>query len=380
MSRPIPLYTVEGVPDADVSTHPFTTDDGLGLSLLRFHRAPCDDVVVLLHGLTTSSDMFIMPEHYNLTRYLLDHGFTDVWCLDYRMSNRHPYNLQAHRFTMDDVALYDHPAALAAIRARVGNARIHVVAHCLGSTSFLMSLFGKAVDNVASVVANSVGLTPRVPGWSRLKITLFPFLVEHVLGFQYVTPRWADEPGLSRGKIMSRMTSLFHRECDHPACHMVSLMWGSGHPAVYEHHNMSDITHRRVQDLFGGTSLHYYRHVRKMLAAGNTAVKYDPRNPKHDRLPDNYLEHAGDIDTPVFLTTGDNNNVFRDSNIECHRRLEAAAPGRHRLHVFPRYGHQDVYMGKDAAEDIFPTLLDFLRTHSDARAVASPATTTLASP
>jgi cholesterol oxidase len=46
------------------------TADKLSLSLLRFLRAPCDDVVVILHGLTTSSDMFTMPEHYNLVQYL----------------------------------------------------------------------------------------------------------------------------------------------------------------------------------------------------------------------------------------------------------------------------------------------------------------------
>jgi lysosomal acid lipase/cholesteryl ester hydrolase len=38
MKRGIPLFTLTGVPDADVSTHPFTTDDGLGLSMLRFQR------------------------------------------------------------------------------------------------------------------------------------------------------------------------------------------------------------------------------------------------------------------------------------------------------------------------------------------------------
>src|SRR5437588_5116323 len=105
MARQVPLYTLDGVPDADVSVHPFSTDDGLGLSMLRFQREIVDDVVLVVHGLTTSSDMFIMPEHRNLVTFLLDSGFSDVWTLDYRMSNRHPYNRGMHRFTMDDIAL-----------------------------------------------------------------------------------------------------------------------------------------------------------------------------------------------------------------------------------------------------------------------------------
>ena len=92
MTIRIPRYTLDGVKDAEVSVHPFTTDDGLGLNLTRFRRAECDDVVLLVHGLTSSSDLFIMPEHRNLASYLLDTGFTDVWAVDFRMSNRFPYD------------------------------------------------------------------------------------------------------------------------------------------------------------------------------------------------------------------------------------------------------------------------------------------------
>src|SRR3712207_788411 len=139
MARTIPLYTLEGVPDCDISTHDFSTADKLGLSMLRFKKAPCDDVVMIVHGLTTSTDMFIMPEHYNLVSYLLDNGFTDVWSLDFRMSNRHSYNLSHHHMTLDDIALFDYPAAIAAMRERIGEGRrIHVICHCLGSVSFMM--------------------------------------------------------------------------------------------------------------------------------------------------------------------------------------------------------------------------------------------------
>src|ERR1043166_2419007 len=128
MRRRITLFTDRGVPDADVATHRFSTPDKIGLTLQRFSRGACDDVVLIIHGLTTSTDMFIMPEHVNLVRYLLDHGFTDVWCLDFRMSNRHPYNLLPHRYTLDDVALFDHPAAVAMVRQHVGGRRLHVIA------------------------------------------------------------------------------------------------------------------------------------------------------------------------------------------------------------------------------------------------------------
>jgi pimeloyl-ACP methyl ester carboxylesterase len=159
MEHQIPRYTWEGVPRAEVSVHPFATGDGLGLTLTRFHAAECEDVVLLVHGLTSSSDMFIMPEHRNLVSFLLDSGFGDVWALDFRMSNRFPYSVETRRDSLDDIAAFDHPAAMRELRRQLGVRRIHVIAHCLGSVSFQMSLFGGTVDGVTSMVANSVGLT-----------------------------------------------------------------------------------------------------------------------------------------------------------------------------------------------------------------------------
>ena len=358
--RTIPLWTLEGVSGAEVTTHPFTTEDGLGLSLLRFCRAPSDDVVLIIHGLTTSSDMFIMPEHENLVQNLLDNGFTDVWTLDYRMSNRFPYNLLQRHYTMDDIALFDYPAALKELREHIGDRRVHVICHCLGSVSFTMSLFGGAVDNIASVIANSAALTPRVPRWSRIKSFAGMTLFEHVLGFQYLDPAWADDPGFHRGKLFSKVVSLFHRECDVPACHMLSLMWGAGWPALYLHENLDPVTHARGGDLYGPVNVHYHRHVAKMLGAGSRAVKFDPSDPTYDALPNDYLANAAAIETPVLFVTGNQNRVFADSNIVCHQQLERVAPGRHQLHVFPGYGHQDVFMGKDVARDVFPRFREFL--------------------
>jgi cholesterol oxidase len=359
--REIPLYTTEGVTGAEITHHPFTSGDKIGLSMERFKRAPCDDVVVIIHGLTTSTDMFIMPEHYNLVQYLLDNGFTDVWTLDFRMSNRFSYNLHRGRYTMDDIALFDYPAAIATLRTAIGpKPRIHVICHCLGAASFTMSLFGKAVTGIRSCIANSVSLTPRVPKWSQVKLTIAPFACEYIAGIEYVNPYWRREPGFSAGKILATVASLFHHECDVPECHMLSFMWGTGFPALYLHENLHDITHRRGGDLYGGTSVHYLRHVRKMVNSDNTAVKYYKDDPKYALLPNNYLQYAAEIETPTLFMTGEQNHVFTDSNILAYQRLEKIVPGRHQLAVFANYGHQDVFMGKNCHVDIFPRLVKFL--------------------
>ncbi|QDQ29353.1 alpha/beta hydrolase [Chitinimonas arctica] len=363
--RPYPRGTLQGVTGASVSHHPFSTGDGLGLALTRFQRGGSDDVVLIIHGLTTSSDMFIMPEHTNLVQYLLDAGYPDVFTLDHRGSNRFPYNLLRDAANLDDLALYDHPAAIATLRKLIGpGKRIHVIAHCVGALTFGMSLFAGQVGGIRSAILNSIALTARVPAYSRFKLGVGPFLCDWVLGVEYLNPRWRHQPAWSAGKLLAMGVDLFHHECDSSACHMLSFMWGAGKPALFKHENMAPETHARLGDLFGGINVNYYRHVLKMVKANHDAVKFTAGHPRYAALPDNYFAQAANMTTPLLLTTGQENGVFADSNIICHQRLERIVPGRHQLHVFPSYGHQDIFMGKQVAADIFPRLLQFLQSHS----------------
>jgi pimeloyl-ACP methyl ester carboxylesterase len=375
MSKRVPRFTLDGVKNAEASVHPFSTDDGLGLYLTRFRRpeAPGQsrrgrggqggDVVLLIHGLTSSSDMYIMPEQdRNLVEFLLDNGF-EAWTLDFRMSSRFPYDTETHRFTIDDAAKYDHPAALRELRRHIGDRPVHVIAHCLGSMSFAMSLAAGKVDGITSMISNGVALVPRVPRWSQIKLTAGPAVLEYLLGFSFLDPRYALTPPLTRPWLLSRLVSLFHHECDVRTCHMLSFMWGSGKPGMYLHDNLIPETHERMHDLCSATGVHYYRHIAKMVRAGH-AVKYDPGNPDHDDLPDDYLASAANITTPILFLTGDHNRVFIDSNVDCYKKLAELTPGLHELEIIPGYGHQDMVMGRHSHRDVFPRLLDFLRKHS----------------
>ena len=131
------------------------------------------------------------------------------------------------------------------------------------------------------------------------------------------------------------------------------------------------VCHERLKGL-GATSMNYYRHVYKMLRAGSRPLKYDMGNPEHASLPDDYFAYAREIETPVLLTTGEDNKVFADSNIVCHERLHALGCDHHELKVFPGYGHQDVFMGEHVARDCFPAMLDFIRRHSETAAKPEP--------
>jgi len=363
--RDITAWTLEGVKDAEITTHHVKTDDKLTLGMFRFKRAPSKDVVVLLHGLSTSTDMFIMPEHYNIVNYLHDHGYSDVWSVDWRGSMRYSMDVFPNTYNIDDVALYDHPAAFKAIREAVGeDARIHVICHCVGSISFMASLFSGLV-HVDSVISNSVSLTPQVATWGKIKAIFAPPLMTWLLRFPNLNPNWANlpGPGIPQGKILAKFVSLFHPECDVPACHMLSFMWGTGNPAVYVHDNMLDVTHRRVGDLFGAVALSFDRHLKKCVFRGKV-VKYRD-DPRYDALPNNYLDYAEKVDTPILFVSGTENRVFKHSNrttFEALNRLRPDNPFAYKN--IDGYGHQDPFMGKAVDEDVFPMFLDFLNRQS----------------
>ena len=359
-----PLQSTEGVKKAEHTVIPFHTEDGISLSLSRFKRKACQDVVLLIHGLTTSTDMFIMPEHENLVSYLLDHGYTDVISLDWRGSNRFSYNLKPHSYTMDYLAIYDMPKAIETVRKTVGeDARIPVIAHCVGSIGFMTSLSAGFTKGVTSVISNSVSLTPQIPWQAMLKIKFAPWLVENVLRYPYISPEAPYLKGTSVVKLIALMEGAIRNQCKEPACHMISFMWGWGFPAAYEHKNIHPLTHRRLKDLFGGTSMNYFRHMNKMVSK-KEAIPNTLRLDGHD-LPASYLA-ASELNElpPILFMSGDNNKIFPGSNKKTfeilrkrshHPELEFAG--------FQGYGHQDVFMGKKAAEDIFPTLLTFLDKH-----------------
>ena len=301
--------------------------------------------------------MFVMPEHRNLVTVLLDEGF-DVWCLDGRTSMRHSYNSTRHRTTFDDCALYDHPAAVAVVRENIGTGRLHVD----------RALHGRA--DVRDEHGRGPGRRDRECGAEqRGADPAGPVVVVDEAGARAggVRRRRDRRPGphLERahevvaGRTVSRVVSALHRECDVPACHLLSMMWGTGWPALYEHSNLDERTHLRAADLFGPSGLHYYRHMHQMVGAG-AAVKYRPRRVEHRGLPDDYLSQALDIDTDLLLTTGSQNRVFTDSNVVLSERLAAMGGHRHELRVFEGYGHQDVFMGRDAAWDVFGHLVEFL--------------------
>ncbi|PRP97470.1 Alpha/beta hydrolase family protein [Enhygromyxa salina] len=360
--------------DAELREVPLVADDGVALGLTRFRRGPSDRSVLLVHGLTTSTDMFVMPEHDNLVESLLDAGWGDVWSVDWRGSFRLPYNTDARGFNVDDVALYDLPAALAAVRRHNGGRPVAVIAHCVGALALSMTIAAKLAGPLAGVVANSTFLTPNLSEQSRLKLSLLPAVLDRILPEGYIPMDLAQVGLLSRRGALFALAAA-GSSCKDPTCQMISFAWGStlgvgadaGGSALYEHRNLHPATHARLRELFGPAPLSFYPHLRKM-ASERAVVRCDVADARYDRLPRSALDTLDDWDTPLLFVNGVLNRVWTGSLALCHGYLADRHPDIDvTLIEIPGYGHQDIFIGRAAALDVFPRMISWLDERAPGR-------------
>lgn len=342
---------------ARVEEIPFHTSDGVRMGLTRVDPGDSDrPAVLLLHGHTASADMFLLPETRNLVDVLLDDGY-EPWLLDWRGSRRLPYNETGRRYTYDDVALYDIPEAVAHIRARIGDRPLFVVAHCIGSLTLSLSMTAGLVPGLAGVVSQGVFLTPKLAGRTSLRMTLAGELLKSRVDHIPVDFR---EVGLR-----SRYTPLFalaarKATCPDPTCQILhNSAWGTG-ASLFVHEHLTDTTHNRLADLLGPAPLWILPHLRRIELA-RTVVRWHDTDHRYRALPQNALDAAARIDTPVLLLAGSENALWLDSQRLCRDVLAHRQPQLDVTYTeIPGYGHLDTFLGRGAALDVFGHILDFL--------------------
>ena len=170
--------------------HDFDTDDGVRLRLSRF-RGGTKGPVILSPGFGTSALAYTLDTtDTNFPEYLYEHGY-DVWVLDYRASPALPSG--STQFSLDDVAKFDYPAAVAKVRAESGAESVQIMAHCVGSLTMLMAL-SLGLSGVRSAVASQLSLHPRAGALNELRAGIYAADVLDALGVDLLTTEIDDDP------------------------------------------------------------------------------------------------------------------------------------------------------------------------------------------
>lgn len=331
---------------------PYQAGDGFPCNLVHWYDTgitPSLGPVMLVHGAGVRGNIFNAPNETNLIHMLLDHGY-DVWLNNWRAS----IDMEFNAWDLDEAAVHDHPAAVRRVVEETGSSEIKAVIHCQGSTSFMISLVNGLVPEVRAVVSNAVSLHPVVPRWSALKLTFLLPVLKPVL--PYLDAQWArSAPGLVP-RLLNGMAQLAHREPDTPVGRLTSFMFGSGFPAMWSLKNLSPETKAWIQDEFGKVPLTFYAHIAKSVRAGQLVW-----GGRVGGLPTAYADFEPRTDARFSLFAGRKNRAFLwQSQQQTFEFLDRLRPGFHSLHVLEDYSHLDVFQGRDAHRDVFPTMIEEL--------------------
>ncbi len=330
---------------------PFTAGDGMELNLLHLRgpQPPSRGPVLLVHGAGVRANLFRPPTDTTIVAALVAHGY-DVWLENWRAS----IDLPPNPWTLDKAALYDHPRAIETISDQTGADRIKAIIHCQGSTSFMMSAVAGLVPKVTTIVSNAVALHPRIPEITRIKFRLSLPVLGKLL--DYLDPQWGKQAPTTIAKLITAWVKVTHHECDNIVCRLVSFTYGVGFPTLWSHANLNPETHAWINQEFAKVPVSFFQQIYRCVLAGHlVAVDGLPG------LPAAFGVSPPQTDARFAFFAGQNNRCFLpESQQETFDWFDRQRPGFHTLHRLPDYGHLDVFIGKDAARDVFPLMIEEL--------------------
>jgi hypothetical protein len=341
-----------GRPGLERRIVPVRARDGRLLTLHHVRRAGAPAAargpVLLGHGTGVRSDIFATaPLRTTLVDALLDAGH-DVWLENWRGS----IDLDTCEYTLDQVAVHDHPALVEAVLEETGAEDLTAVVHCQASTSMTMAALAGLLPRVRHIVSNAVSLHIDLTPASRRRLqVLVPLLRPAMPGMD---PQWAIRPPGLRTDLYAKGAELVRRECSNPVCAVANFTYGAGPDVLWRHANLTDATHHWISREFGWVPTSFFRQMARCADAGHL-VAVDERV---TGLPDNLAAAPPRTDARFTLLAGAENRCFLPSGQErTYRWLEARRPGTHALHLIPGYTHMDMLFGREAARDVFPRIV-----------------------
>jgi pimeloyl-ACP methyl ester carboxylesterase len=326
-------------------THPFRADDGAELMLTRYRGGPKGPVIVAPGYGTPSRSMAIDTVETNFAEFLVEHSY-DVWTFDYRASP--DLEVSKTDYTMDDVARRDYPAAVAEVLTTTGADDVQVMAHCMGSMGFAMALLD-GLRGVRSGICSQVAMHPIGQAVLKFKTSAKVSSMLDAIGIDRMSSDYdADELD---DRMMEAVMKHFptREKCNNPTCHRLLFIYGE----VYSHAQLNEETHQSIHEIFGRGAMPAFSHISTIVAKERVVDEHGD---------DVYLPNVGNAAIPLMFLHGENNNFFLPEGTEKTYDFLKSHNGDdlYSRRVVPGYAHMDCFIGKDAARDVFPLLVDEL--------------------
>ena len=328
----------------------FEAGDGYPCNLhnIRGPQEPTLGPVLVNAGTGVRANIFYgAPLPTSIVDVLVAEGY-DVWIENWRASIDFPPN----RYTLDDAAMFDHPAAVRTILRETGADRLKALVHCQGSTGFFMALTAGLLPEVTTVVSNAVSLHPVVERRARVKLRLLRPVTGLITPF--LDPQWAVRAPSPKVWVLAAWVKLVRRECANPVCRFTSYMYGVGPDILWSHQQLTPPTHDWVGREFSWVPMTFFRQIWRSVKAGHLIpVKGLPG------LPESFVAQPPDTKAKITFMAGTANRCFApESQQRSYEYFSAhAPPGWHEHVPLEGYGHLDVFYGAHAATETYPKIL-----------------------
>lgn len=284
-----------------------------------------------------------------LAEALAEAGY-DVWLFDYRSSIALPSCKRDH--TIDDIAQIDWPEAIAEVRRRTGAPSVQLVGHCVGSVSIMMALLAGA-EGVRSVVCSQFFVHPHTSRLNRFKNAIGVINLFKAVGIEGLTPNTGRSLS-DRVVDMAAAVLPMPERCQEPVCRWLNGVFGLTHT----HDQLNAATHETFPSAFGTGDVTTLQHL---------ALMTRKRRAVNHRGEDVYLPNVERLGLPVLFIQGSKNYIFKPTGLDATMSwLRAAHPDSTQLHEVLKldgYAHLDGLVGRNAATDVFPHIIDHLDRH-----------------
>jgi len=310
--------------------------------------------VLLAHGAGVRAEMFYgQPQRETIVDHLLERGY-DVWLLNWRGS----IDLPNVSYTLDEVARFDHPAAVQKVYEVTGK-KLRALVHCQGSVSFMMAAVAGLLPTdpdtgeqlVTHVVSSAISLFFEVPDRTWLKQRAMMPLVRR-LGTG-ADPQWGIRAINAAGAALARVSRSAERPCGNVPCQVASYIYGAGWDVLLCHDNLDDDVHAWTARELGYTPFSLIGQVAESCRYGHIV----PAQPREARSPATYVELEPRIEGVRFTLLGCTRDTMFEPAGQQRTATFLAGAGLEADYVpLEGYGHMDAYWGKDAATDVFPSI------------------------
>jgi cholesterol oxidase len=360
--------------------------------LTRYRGQQPDAIpVLLLHGYSTGGTTFAHPAlPADITRHLHAAG-RDVWIADLRTSCGMP--TANHPWTFETVGLKDIPAAIDHVYRITGTRPVDVVAYCMGAAMLSMAVLSanQPADHIITpcdqpfsddFLAERMALPERIRRVVLAQVgplvvftprNIFSAYVmaylRHFLPMEQYQFRASASPGLAE-QMLDRILALLPYPdedllLENPAWpwrrtsfagirHRVDALYGR----TFTLGNLDARTLEHLDDFFGPLNPETVSQVLHFVRLQMVANRFG-RNRFVFRKA---LRECWKF--PTLSIHGEDNGLADIATLKRMRGVMRDAGCNFTSKRIPGFGHQDCWIGKDAATHVFQPILDFLNQES----------------